>query len=307
VAEPQAADMVKFGYFLIPRSTDPLIETAREVERLGLDYLAIQDHPYQRRFVDTFTLISAILASTNSIKVFSDVACLPLRPPAVLAKTAASLDVLSGGRFELGLGAGAFWEAIDGYGGTLRSPGQALSQLVEGVDVIRRIWSGQRGLRFEGDYYHLRGVHSGPLPAHDIGLWIGASRPRALRQVGRLADGWVTSIRGDMLARLGEMGARVDEGAVQAGRDPALIRRVFNVTGEIFDGPSSGFLRGPATQWAQELAMLVTEHRADILVYGGSMMSTPSMDESVMEQLRRFVAEVVPATRRQLPPSASGE
>ena len=61
--------------------------------------------------------MSAILATTTSLRVFPDVANLPLRPPAVLAKTAATLDVLSGGRFELGFGAGGFWDAIDGYGG----------------------------------------------------------------------------------------------------------------------------------------------------------------------------------------------
>ena len=110
-----AAD-VTFGYFLIPNAADPLLDTARDVERLGLDYVGIQDHPYQRRFVDTFALMSAILATTTRLRVFPDVANLPLRPPAVLAKTAASLDVLSGGRFELGLGAGSFWDAAEGYG-----------------------------------------------------------------------------------------------------------------------------------------------------------------------------------------------
>src|ERR687891_2482144 len=113
-----------FGYFLIPNAADPLVETAREVERLGLDYVGVQDHPYQRRFVDTFALMSAILARTTRLRVFPDVANLPLRPPAVLAKTAASLDVLSGGRFELGLGAGLF--AIVAYGGPPQSPGAAL-------------------------------------------------------------------------------------------------------------------------------------------------------------------------------------
>ena len=99
---------LRFGYFLIPNAADPLLSTAREVERLGLDYIAVQDHPYQRRFVDAWVLMSMIAASTSRVGVFPDVANLPLRPPAVLAKAAASLDVLSGGRFELGLGAGGF-------------------------------------------------------------------------------------------------------------------------------------------------------------------------------------------------------
>ena len=279
-----------FGYFLIPNAADPLLETAREVERLGLDYVGVQDHPYQRRFVDAFALMSSILASTTRLRVFPDVANLPLRPPAVLAKTAASLDVLSGGRFELGLGAGSFWDAIEGYGGTRRTPGESLDQLAEGIDVIRRIWSGERGLRFEGDYYHLRGVHSGPLPVHDIGIWVGVYGPRALRLTGRLADGWVPSIRADVRARLAEMNDRVDEGAAEAGRDPSAIRRVFNVNGSITDRTSEGFLRGPVDRWADELASLAVDHRADTVVFWGEGE----------DQLRRFAEEVVPATRDRL-------
>lgn len=286
MAGPEAAGVVSFGYFLVPNAADPLLETARTVEALGLEYVGIQDHPYQRRFADTIALSGAILAATTTLRVFPDVACLPLRPPAVLAKTAASLDVLSGGRFELGLGAGGFWDAIEGYGGERRTPGQALAALAEAVEVIRLLWSGERGLRFEGEHYHLRGVHSGPLPAHDIGLWIGAHRPRALDLTGRVADGWVPSIRADLVDRLPELNERVDAGAAAAGRDPSAVTRVFNVGGSITAGPSQGYLHGPAGQWADELTTLVTDHRADVLVFGGPP-----------DQLRTFAEEVVPAVR----------
>ena len=200
-----------FGYFLVPDASQPLLDQAQEVEGLGLDYVGIQDHPYQRRYVDTFALMSAVLAATTTLRVFPDVACLPLRPPAILAKTAASLDTLSGGRFELGLGAGAFWDAIEGYGGVRRSPGESLDQLAEAISVIRSLWSGDRGLRFEGEYYHLRRVHSGPLPVHDIGIWVGAYGPRSLRQLGRLADGWVPSVNGDNVRSLPDMNKRIDD------------------------------------------------------------------------------------------------
>ena len=185
---------VSFGYFLIPNADDPLVSTAQEVERLGLDYIGVQDHPYQRRFVDTWTLLSMIAATTERVRVFPDVACLPLRPPAVLAKAAASLDLLSGGRVELGLGAGAFWDAVEGYGGPRRGPGEALAALAEAIQVIRKVWSGERNLRFEGEHYRLAGVHSGPLPAHPIGIWLGVNGPRALRLAGQVADGWVPSL-----------------------------------------------------------------------------------------------------------------
>jgi hypothetical protein len=75
---------------------------------------------------------------------------LTLRPPAVMAKAAASIDVLSGGRFELGLGAGNFWDAIEAHGGPRRTPGEALAALEEAIEVIRKVWSGERNLRFEG-------------------------------------------------------------------------------------------------------------------------------------------------------------
>jgi alkanesulfonate monooxygenase SsuD/methylene tetrahydromethanopterin reductase-like flavin-dependent oxidoreductase (luciferase family) len=117
VTVPDYGRDVTFGYFLIPNAADPLLEMARGIEERGLDWIGIQDHPYQRRFVDTWTLLGAVAAVTTRVGFFPDVANLPLRPPAMMAKAAASLDVLSGGRFELGLGAGGFWDAIAAYGG----------------------------------------------------------------------------------------------------------------------------------------------------------------------------------------------
>ena len=110
---PDRGRDLTFGWFLVPDASAPLVEMARDCETRGLDWLGIQDHPYQRRFVDTWALMGIVLGGTSRIGVFPDVACLPLRPPAMMAKAAASLDVLSGGRFELGLGAGAFWDAIE--------------------------------------------------------------------------------------------------------------------------------------------------------------------------------------------------
>ena len=110
----------------------PLVDTAREIESLGFDYLAVQDHPYQRRYVETWTLLSVLAAKTERIGLFPDVMNLQLRQPAVLAKAVASLDLLSGGRVELGLGAGGFPEAVLAYGGPGRTGGTALRALEEG-------------------------------------------------------------------------------------------------------------------------------------------------------------------------------
>jgi alkanesulfonate monooxygenase SsuD/methylene tetrahydromethanopterin reductase-like flavin-dependent oxidoreductase (luciferase family) len=278
-----------FGYFLIPNAADPLLATAREAERRGLDYVAVQDHPYQRRFVDAFVVMSMIAASTSRIGIFPDVANLPLRPPAVLAKAAASLDVLSDGRFELGLGAGAFWDAIVAYGGPRRAPAESLEALAEAIEVIRKVWSGDRNLRFSGRHYQLAGAHSGPVPAHDIGVWLGVYGPRALRLTARLADGWVPSLRGDV-ARLAEMTARLDEAAAKTGRDPGAIRRVVNVSGTITDGASEGLLRGPVGQWVDELSDLALGYGVDTFVLWAEGP----------DQLARYAEEVAPAVRAQV-------
>jgi alkanesulfonate monooxygenase SsuD/methylene tetrahydromethanopterin reductase-like flavin-dependent oxidoreductase (luciferase family) len=104
---PDYARPIQFGYFMIPNADEPLLDNARELDRLGYDYIGIQDHPYQRTYVETWTLLAMIAAQTSRVKLFPDVLNLAMRPPAVVAKAAASLDLLSGGRFELGLGAGA--------------------------------------------------------------------------------------------------------------------------------------------------------------------------------------------------------
>jgi alkanesulfonate monooxygenase SsuD/methylene tetrahydromethanopterin reductase-like flavin-dependent oxidoreductase (luciferase family) len=280
---------LRFGYFLVPDAGAPLLATAREVERRGLDYVAVQDHPYQRRFVDTWTLLSMVAAVTERVGILPDVANLPLRPPAVLAKAAASLDVLCGGRVELGLGAGGFWDAIEAYGGPRRAPGDALAALAEGIEVIRKVWSGERNLRFEGRHYRLAGAQSGPVPAHPIGIWLGVYGPRALALTGRVADGWVPSFRGD-LAEITAMSGALDEAARRAGRHPAAIRRILNVGGLITEGPAEGVLRGPVSRWVEELSELAL----------GPGFDTFILWAEGERQLERFAEEVVPAVRERV-------
>src|SRR5918998_2534154 len=97
-----------FGSFLTPTAADPehVVGLAQRCERLGLDLVTVQDHPYQPRFLDTWTLLSYLAARTRSVRLAANVTNLPLRPPAVLARSVASLDLLSGGRGGGGVGAG---------------------------------------------------------------------------------------------------------------------------------------------------------------------------------------------------------
>jgi alkanesulfonate monooxygenase SsuD/methylene tetrahydromethanopterin reductase-like flavin-dependent oxidoreductase (luciferase family) len=294
---PDYGREVRFGYFLVPDADDPLVATAQRVEQLGFDYVAVQDHPYQRRYVDTWTLLSVVAGATSRIGLFPDVANLPLRPPAMLAKAAASLDRLSGGRVELGLGAGAFWDAIEAFDGERRSPGESLAALAEAVEVIRKVWSGERNLRYDGRFHHLAGAQSGPTPAHEIGIWLGAYGPRALRLTARVADGWVPSLRGE-LQPVVDMAHRLDDAAGEAGRDPGDIRRILNVNGTITDGPTAGYLKGPADHWVDELTGLVVEHGFDTFVLWAEGD----------DQVARFAEEVAPTVRasRSRPAAAEG-
>jgi alkanesulfonate monooxygenase SsuD/methylene tetrahydromethanopterin reductase-like flavin-dependent oxidoreductase (luciferase family) len=225
---------VQIGVFVVPGAEDPegTVAQALAAEEAGLDLVAIQDHPYQRRFLDTWSLLAYIAGRTERIALVPDVANLPLRPPAVMAKAAASIDVLSGGRFELGLGAGAFWEAIGAMGGPALSAKDSVDALEEAVEVIRLCWSGDGQVSFEGGHYRLDGHKPGPPPAHPIGIWLGAYGPRMLRLVGRAADGWLPSLGNLPEGEVLERQAAIDVAAEAAGRDPAEIRRVVNVRPE---------------------------------------------------------------------------
>jgi len=283
-----------FGISVVPvaASHRDVVEQVLAAERGGLDLVGIQDHPYQRRFLDTFALIADLLARTSRLRFFPDVANLPLRGPTMIAKAAASLDVMSGGRFELGLGAGAFWEAIAAMGGPARSPRESVDALEEAIEIIHRSWSGERSVSVQGEHYAVHGFHPGPPPAHPIGIWLGAYKPRMLALTGRAADGWVPSLGNRPPAELAEMQRRVDDAATAAGRDPRAIRRVLNVGGTITDGPTSKLLHGPPAHWIETLTGFVLELGFDAFVIWP--------DGDVLPQVERFAAEVVPGVRANI-------
>jgi alkanesulfonate monooxygenase SsuD/methylene tetrahydromethanopterin reductase-like flavin-dependent oxidoreductase (luciferase family) len=283
---------LQFGYFLTPTTDYPeVLRRAQVCDRAGYDLIGIQDHPYQRRFLDTWTLLAVLAGQTGRVRLFPDVINLPLRPPAMLAKAAASLDLMSGGRLELGLGAGAFWEGIRALGGPARTPGEAVAALEEAIHVIRLLWSGERGVRYDGEYYQLRGAHSGPVPAHPIGIWLGALGPRMLNLTGRLVDGWVPSSSYVPPDKLPEMHASIDEAAAEAGRDPSAIRRVYNVMGRIGSAAAEPF-QGPVEQWVDELSHLALEIGMDTFVVG--------LPEPPGDQLERFIGEIAPRVRENV-------
>ena len=286
---PDYGRKLQFGVSVEPLADPPgwTARIARTADEAGLDLLGVQDHPYQRRFLDTWTLISALVPQTENLRFFPDVASLPLRPPAMLAKSAASLDVLSGGRVEVGIGAGAFWDAIEGMGGPRRSPSEAVRSVEEAIRVMRMVWGDERSLRFDGEIYALKGMRPGPKPAHDIGIWVGAYGPKMLNLIGRLADGWVPSLGFVQPEQLPGMHEKVDQGAHEAGREPHEIQRILNISGSI-GGSGEGALEGLSSKWIEELARLV-ETGFDTFTYW------PQKDHD--RQVELFAGEVAPGVR----------
>jgi alkanesulfonate monooxygenase SsuD/methylene tetrahydromethanopterin reductase-like flavin-dependent oxidoreductase (luciferase family) len=247
------------GVFVVPNAhhASRTLEQIVAADETGLDLAGIQDHPYQRRYLETWTLMSFAAARTSRLRFVTDVANVPLRPPAVLAKAAASLDVLTGGRVELGLGAGGFWDAIAAYGGPRRTGPESVDALEEAIAIIRAVWAGERNIRIDGEHYRVHGAHGGPEPAHDIGIWLGAYGPRMMRVTGRLADGWLPSIPRLPVEELAARHAAIDEAAARAGRDPAAIVRACNLT-----------LTGDAATWPQQIAALADGHRMEAFLLG---------------------------------------
>src|SRR5918995_1199344 len=264
---------LQFGVFIPPlaEQADAVVELAELAEVSGLDLVTFQDHPYQPRFLDTWTLLSAVAAKTSTVRLAPNVANLPLRPPAVLARSVASLDILSSGRVELGLGAGAFWDPIAAKGGRKLEPGESVTALSEAIDVIRAIWKGPT-VRVDGEFYRVHGAKPGPQPLHEIEIWLGAYKPRMLRLTGEKADGWLPSQSYLDMSRLCELGARIDDAAAEAGRSPAQIRRLLNID--------------PGTE-PERLAELALEHGFSTFI-----LAVQSGDD-----VRAFAQEVAPRVR----------
>jgi alkanesulfonate monooxygenase SsuD/methylene tetrahydromethanopterin reductase-like flavin-dependent oxidoreductase (luciferase family) len=271
---------LQFGTFISPTNSPAHrpVEMAQHSERLGFDLVTFQDHPYLSNFLDTWTLLSWVAAQTERIGVSGNVLNLPLRqPPAVLARAATSLDLLSNGRMTLGIGAGTYWDSIEAIGGRRLTPRQAVEALSEAIDVIRAIWDADDpvSLPAEGEYYKIGDAERGPAPAHKIPIVLGAYKPQMLDLVGRKADGWLPSLPVMQPGGLKQGNAIIDDAAQAAGRDPHEITRLLN----IFPDQTPEALTRMALEDGVSTFILVSDE---------------------LEVLERFAAELIPAVREQV-------
>lgn len=295
------------GINVHPGVEDPTdaFDRARIADNSQLDLITIQDHPYIPNFLDTWVLLSALAGATSRVQLGTNVCPIPLRPPAMLAKAATTLDVLARGRVELGIGAGGFPKRIAAFGGRVLPVGERVSAFEEAIRVIRGLWESGESFSFDGTYYQFHDTHFGPKPDHAIRIWVGASKARMLRIAGRLADGVLLSNTWVSEDRLAEINQQIDESATSAGRSPDSVRRGYNLMGavELPGLPNTSPEIGPKTMvmspagWADYIVHLYREQGMDTFIFW------PLGDDQI-PQIEAFAGEIAPAVvaELQVPP-----
>lgn len=271
--------------------SDP-VARAREAERLGYDFVTAADHPCGTDpSYETPTMLTWIAAQTTRIKVASRVMAVPLRRPAMVAKLAASLDLLSGGRVILGLGAGYSDAEITSVGGQALSPGEKITALAEAIRVIRGAWTSPCYTQ-EGVYHSARDLEMEPKPANPIPIWLGTFGPRALAVTGRLADGWIPSLGYMPVEEIPAMRRRIDAAAQAAGRQPDQIRGILNLAIRIDPGarPQPDTVAGSPRQVVTQLRHLLT------LGFTGFNF-LPADPESATTTIKQTAEQILPALR----------
>jgi alkanesulfonate monooxygenase SsuD/methylene tetrahydromethanopterin reductase-like flavin-dependent oxidoreductase (luciferase family) len=287
---------LQFGIFASPvaEPAQHAVELAVVAEAAGLDLMTFQDHPYNPQFLDTVTLLTYAASKTSRIRLAGNVLNLPLRDPVELARSIASLDRLSGGRIELGIGAGAFWDGIGTMGGRKLTAGQSIEALAEGIEIIRALWQANEptSFSFDGEHYRVDAARRGPAPAHEVSIWVGAYKPRILRLTGRLATGWLPSLGylPEGPASLAAMNEQIDAAAITAGRDPSDIRRMLNINGRL-QQQERGLFQGPPEGWARQIVELERDYGISTFILATDDPQMIAVFGTVIAPLARDLAE----------------
>ncbi|MFQ5837266.1 MAG: TIGR03560 family F420-dependent LLM class oxidoreductase [Thermoplasmata archaeon] len=191
--------MVTFGVQIEPQfgySYDEILDVGRECEGLGFTTLTVSDHFMLREdsiglpAMECWTLLSALAVDLHKVRIGPLVSCNSYRQPSLLAKMAATVDVLSGGRLEFGIGAGWKKSEYDAYGYPFPSIRERVDRMAEAIDIITRLWVVDEAT-FKGRYYAIEGAMCNPKPIQRPRpmIWVGGSGDRLLRVAAKLADG----------------------------------------------------------------------------------------------------------------------
>ncbi len=203
-----------------------VVEIARECERLGFDSVWVSDHlvfdlekyggsPEPVGSLEPLTTLAVLAAETSTLRLGTMVLCNEFRHPMQLAKEAATIDLASAGRLELGLGAGWYEREFAQSGLPFPPPRTRLERLAESVEILKLLFGGEP-VTYDGEHYRLRDAVCRPLPAQRPRptLWVGGKGDRAMRMIASVADGWNAAWFQDVDAYL-ERAALLGDAAVR--------------------------------------------------------------------------------------------
>lgn len=248
---------------------EAISQFASRAEALGYDSLwsfqrllvpaGEQSAPVYRSVLDPLISLTFAAAATSRIRLGVSIVNIPFVSPVLLAKQSATLDLLSGGRLDLGLGAG--WSPVEftASGAQLANRG---ARTVEYLQALHTLWADEVS-EFHGEFYEIPPSRMAPKPAQKPGppVLLGGTAPAALRRAGQLTDGWLSSSRAD-LSTISEQAAIVREAAVKAGRDPAAVRIVCRgvvQAGALIAGDKRPRLAGSYDEIREDASWLATQ------------------------------------------------
>jgi F420-dependent oxidoreductase-like protein len=269
-----------------------MLGVAKDIERLGFESLWVYDHfhtvpePTQEVTYEAWTMMAALAATTDTVRLGQMCTCNTYRPPAYLAKVAASIDVISGGRLEMGIGAGWYEHEHDGYGYEFKSPGGRLGMLKEGVEIMKAMWT-EDVVTYEGQYYNLQGAICQPkgLQQPHIPFWIaGGGEKVTLNIAARYAQ--YTNFGGDDLDLFEEKSKILRGHCADVGTDFDSIVRSANFN--ILCAEDESGVADKKSWYRDHLGKYVSERGADRFVNMYERSSgTP---EQIIEMLKGFEA-----------------
>ncbi|HEX6351724.1 LLM class flavin-dependent oxidoreductase [Actinophytocola sp.] len=231
--------MRRFGVILMQDvPADEMLARFRRIEELGFDQAYIADHIGDFRapdgpFLDGWSLLAAAAVVTSRVAIGPLVNNPILRAPGLLAKQAMTVDQLSGGRLELGMGAGVFEMDHHAVGSPLWPAKERVRRFAEYVSIVDGVMrSLGKPYTFEGEWYSVRDLPTAPGPVRRPPIVVGGQAPTMLKVAVSHGDVWNTNGQvgapvADIVARTREQNDRLDELCLAAGRDPATLRRQF--------------------------------------------------------------------------------
>ena len=292
---------MKFG-FIIPHNfglddPDDVLNIGKRAEELGFDSVWVNHHILNvgyifdrlgsKPYYDAITVLTWVAAHTERVRLGTTVLVLPYLNPLLLAKTLATVDVMSKGRLNVGVGVGALKPESDALGSTFETRGRYAD---ESIKIMRELWESENP-EFDGEFFSFSGVKFSPKPIQKPGppILIGGASRAALRRVATLGDGW-HPIR-QSIADLKQNIATIHRLAEEAGRDPSEITVTVRTELDVLDSRSDG-TESPMIGTADQL--LATIEQYEEIGVSELVLSVSTDDvERIQRTQDRFAAQVI--------------